>query len=200
MNRHLEHIRAIVQVQQTYAKTPLLTEECDLAQLVDDTLRIQYTSLLRHGVTLTREFALLPRVRIDKHKVMQILVNLVANAKFAMDAMPEGQRHLRVRLTADNGWARIQVTDSGVGLAPGVLGKLFTHGFTTRKDGHGFGLHSSALAAKMMGGRLTLESEGPGKGATATLEIPLTPEPRQAPPEIGQEPPRMGPASSVNER
>ncbi|WNG19411.1 AAA family ATPase [Cystobacter fuscus] len=176
MNRHLEHIRAIVQVQQTYAKTPLLTEECDLAQLVDDTLRIQFTSLQRHGVTLTREFALLPRVRIDKHKVMQILVNLVANAKYAMDAMPEQHRNLRVRLTADNGWARIQVADSGVGLAPGVQGKLFTHGFTTRKDGHGFGLHSSALAAKMLGGRLTLESEGPGKGATATLEIPFTPE------------------------
>jgi signal transduction histidine kinase len=193
MNRHLEHIRAIVQVQQTYAKTPLITEECDLAQLVDDTLRIQFTSLQRHGVTLTRDFALLPRVRLDKHKVMQILVNLVANAKYAMDAMPEGQRHLRVRLTADNGWARIQVTDSGVGLAPDVQARLFTHGFTTRKDGHGFGLHSSALAAKMMGGRLTLESEGPGKGATATLEIPLESEPREAPSETGQETPPKGP-------
>ena len=176
MNRHLEHIRAIVQVQQTYAKTPLLTEECDLAQLVDDTLRIQYTSLQRHGVTLTREFALLPRVQIDKHKVMQILVNLVANAKYAMDAMPEQHRHLRVRLTADNGWARIQVTDSGVGLAPDVQGKLFTHGFTTRKDGHGFGLHSSALAAQLLKGRLTLESAGLGQGAVATLELPLTSE------------------------
>ncbi|MFY0579454.1 sensor histidine kinase [Cystobacter fuscus] len=200
MNRHLEHIRAIVQVQQTYAKTPLLTEECDLAQLVDDTLRIQYTSLQRHGVTLTREFALLPRVQLDKHKVMQILVNLVANAKYAMDAMPEQHRHLRVRLTADNGWARIQVTDNGVGLAPDVQGKLFTHGFTTRKDGHGFGLHSSALAAKMLGGRLTLESEGPGKGATATLEIPFTPGPREAPRETVRGAPDGGPPSSANER
>jgi|GEM_PF-4563781 len=121
----------------------------------------------------------------DKHKVMQILVNLVANAKYAMDTMPEQQRHLLVRLTMDDGWARIQVTDSGVGLAPEILGKLFTHGFTTRKDGHGFGLHSSALAAKMLGGRLTLESEGPGKGTTATLEIPLMPEPRKSPPRPG---------------
>jgi predicted ATPase/signal transduction histidine kinase/tRNA A-37 threonylcarbamoyl transferase component Bud32 len=195
MNRHLEHIRAIVQVQQTYAKTPLLTEECDLAQLVDDTLRIQYTSLQRHGITLTREFARLPRMWHDKHKVMQILVNLVANAKYAMDAMPEQQRHLLVRLTMDDGWARIQVTDSGVGLAPEILGKLFTHGFTTRKDGHGFGLHSSALAAKMLGGRLTLESEGTGKGTTATLEIPLMPEPRKPPPETRRKEPHVGPPS-----
>ena len=182
MNRHLEHIRAIVQVQQTYAKTPLLTEECDLAQLIDDTLRIQYTSLQRHGITVTREFALLPRLRMDKHKVMQILINLVANAKYAMDAMPEDQRHLRMRLTAEKGWARIQVMDSGIGIAPEVRLKLFTHGFTTRKDGHGFGLHSSALAAKMLGGLLSLESEGPGKGSTATLEIPLPPEPEPSHP------------------
>jgi signal transduction histidine kinase len=107
---------------------------------------------------------------------MQILINLLANAKNAMDAMPEGQRRLLVRLTSENGWARIQVVDSGAGITPEVLGKLFTHGFTTRRDGHGFGLHWSALAAQMLGGRLTLQSEGPGRGATATLEIPLAPE------------------------
>ncbi|MDC0709073.1 trifunctional serine/threonine-protein kinase/ATP-binding protein/sensor histidine kinase [Stigmatella sp. ncwal1] len=200
MNRHLEHIRAIVQVQQTYAKTPLLTEECDLMQLVDDTLRIQSSSIQRHGIILTRDFARLPQVWLDKHKVMQILVNLIANAKDAMDAMPEQQRHLLVRLTTDNGWARIQVTDSGVGLTPEILGKLFTHGFTTRKDGHGFGLHSSSLAAQMLGGRLTLESEGPGKGATATLEIPLTPEPRKFPPGAQRKEPHVGPPSPVKER
>jgi signal transduction histidine kinase len=175
MNRHLEHIRAIVQVQQTYAKSTLLTEECDLTQLIDDTLRIQYVALKRHGVTVTREVPPLPRVRLDKHKVMQILINLIGNAKQAMDAMPEGQRHLLVRLSAEKDWVRIQVTDSGVGIAPEVREKLFTHGFTTRKEGHGFGLHASALAAKMLGGTLSLESEGPGLGATATLEIPFTP-------------------------
>ncbi|PTL80106.1 ATP-binding sensor histidine kinase [Vitiosangium sp. GDMCC 1.1324] len=175
MSRHVEHIRAIVHVQQTYAKTPLLTEECDLGQLVDDTLRIQYAALQRHGISVTREVGFLPRVRLDKHKVMQILINLLANAKNAMDAMPEEQRRLLVRLTSENGWARIQVVDSGAGIAPEVLGKLFSHGFTTRRDGHGFGLHWSALAAQMLGGRLTLQSEGPGRGATATLEIPLAP-------------------------
>ena len=182
MNRHLEHIRAIVQVQQTYATTSLLLEECDLAQLVDDALRIQYAALQRHGVTVTRELSPLPRVRLDKHKVLQILINIIANAKYAMDAVPEGQRRLQVRLGAREGWARIQVVDSGSGIAPEARAKLFTHGFTTRKDGHGFGLHTSALAAKLLGGQLSLESEGPGRGATATLEIPLAPESQEQPP------------------
>ncbi|QRK13548.1 AAA family ATPase [Archangium violaceum] len=177
MARHIDHIRAIVQVQQTYAKTSLMEMECDLAQLVDDALRIQMGSLKRHGVSIIRELSAVPKAQLDKHKVLQILINLLSNAKNALDVLPEGQRLLRVRLTSEGGMARIQVMDNGMGIDPGVRERLFAHGFTTRKDGHGFGLHASALAAQLMGGRLTLESEGPGKGATAILELPLQREP-----------------------
>ncbi|WP_224249931.1 trifunctional serine/threonine-protein kinase/ATP-binding protein/sensor histidine kinase [Hyalangium gracile] len=176
MGRHVEHIRAIVQVQQTYARNSLMTEECDLARLIQDALRIQTGALQRHGVSVQHELSPVPKVRVDKHKVLQILINLISNAKYALDPLPLGQRHLRVRLVADGRVARIQVVDVGVGIAQEVREKLFTHGFTTRKDGHGFGLHSSVLAAQILGGNLTLESEGPGKGATATLELPLSPE------------------------
>ncbi|ATB39073.1 hypothetical protein CYFUS_004512 [Cystobacter fuscus] len=173
MSRHIEHIRAIIQVQQTYARNALLTEECDLAQLIDDALRVQLAALERHGVTLHREMSALPRVSADKHKVMQILVNLISNANHALGQMPEGKRNLWVRLTAEGNVARVQVEDDGVGIAPELMDSLFTHGFTTRKDGHGFGLHSSALAAKLMKGQLTLRSDGPQRGAVATLELPL---------------------------
>ncbi|PTL76119.1 AAA family ATPase [Vitiosangium sp. GDMCC 1.1324] len=174
MGRHVEHIRAIVQVQQTYAKTSLMTEECDLAQLIDDALRIQMAALQRHGVSVRRELSAVPRVKVDKHKVLQILINLISNAKNALDETPEGNRNIWVRLVAKGDVARIQVVDDGIGIAPETSEKLFSHGFTTRKDGHGFGLHSSALAAQLLNGSLSLESEGPGKGAVATLELPLT--------------------------
>ncbi|WNG36229.1 AAA family ATPase [Archangium violaceum] len=176
MNRHIEHIRAIVQVQQTYARNALMTEECELSQLVDDALRIQMASLRRHGVTVHRELSEVPPVKVDKHKVLQILINLLSNAKHALDEVPEGRRNLWVRLTAVGNVARIQVADDGVGIAPEQMDSLFVYGFTTRKDGHGFGLHSSALVAQMLKGRLTLESEGLGQGAVATLELPLTSE------------------------
>ncbi|WP_095992116.1 trifunctional serine/threonine-protein kinase/ATP-binding protein/sensor histidine kinase [Cystobacter fuscus] len=175
MNRHIEHIRAIVQVQQTYAKRSLMTEECELPRLIDDALRIQMEGLQRHGVTVHRELSAVPRVRADKHKVLQILINLISNAKQALGPMPEGQRNLWVRMKVEGPVVRIQVVDDGVGIAPEVKGKLFSHGFTTRKDGHGFGLHSSALAAQLLNGRLTIESEGPGRGAVTTLELPLDP-------------------------
>ncbi|QRK08232.1 AAA family ATPase [Archangium violaceum] len=174
MGQHVEHIRAIVQVQQTYARTSLMTEECDLARLIDDALRIQLPALQRHGVTVHRTLSPVPRVHVDKHKVLQILINLISNAKHALDGVPEGKRNMWVRLAAEGGMARIQVVDDGVGFAPEMKGKLFAHGFTTRKDGHGFGLHSSALAAQLLSGSLMLESEGPGKGAVATLELPFT--------------------------
>ncbi|MDC0713164.1 trifunctional serine/threonine-protein kinase/ATP-binding protein/sensor histidine kinase [Stigmatella sp. ncwal1] len=173
MSRHIEHIRAIVQVQQTYARTSLMTEECDLAQLIEDALRIQMAALNRHGVVLRREIAPVPTLKVDKHKVLQILINLISNAKHALDEVPEGKRNMSVRLLVEGKRVRIQVADDGMGIAPAVREKLFTHGFTTRPEGHGFGLHSSALAAQMLGGRLTLESEGAGKGAVATLEFPL---------------------------
>ncbi|WP_043430899.1 trifunctional serine/threonine-protein kinase/ATP-binding protein/sensor histidine kinase [Cystobacter fuscus] len=174
MGRHIEHIRAIVQVQQTYARTTLMTEECDLAQLIDDALRIQLPVLQRHGVSVRRELSPVPRVMVDKHKVLQILINLLSNATHALDSKPEGTRHLWVRLRAEGSVARIQVVDDGMGIAPEVKGRLFSHGFTTRKGGHGFGLHSSALAAQLLEGRLFIESEGPGKGAVSTLELPLS--------------------------
>ncbi|ADO68825.1 trifunctional serine/threonine-protein kinase/ATP-binding protein/sensor histidine kinase [Stigmatella aurantiaca] len=174
MSKHIEHIRAIVQVQQTYARSTLVTEECDLSDLVEDALSIQRPALVRHGISVTQQLTPLSKVWLDKHKVLQILINLISNAKNAMNLLPEEQRHLNIQLEAQGTTARIRVVDSGMGIAPEIRARLFTQGFTTREGGHGLGLHSSALAAKMLGGRLHLESEGPGKGATATLEIPLT--------------------------
>ncbi|ATB43441.1 sensor histidine kinase [Cystobacter fuscus] len=174
MSLHLEHIHAIIRVQQDYAKTSLILSEWDLTQLIEDSLRFQLVTLQRHGISVTREFTDAPRMQVDKHKVLQILINLLSNAKDAMAELPEGRRHLCVRLTVQGSVARIQVVDSGKGFARELHRQLFALGFTTREEGHGFGLHSSALAAQMMGGRLLLESEGPGKGATATLELPLS--------------------------
>jgi signal transduction histidine kinase len=173
MGRHIDHIRAIVQVQQGYARTALLIEECSLAQLISDALNLQTAALQRHGVNVIQELSHLPPIRVDKHKVLQILINLISNSKSALDASPEGQRHLRVRLCREGEWAFIEVVDNGSGFSAETRENLFAQGFTTRRDGHGLGLHSSALAAQLLGGQLSLESEGLGKGATATLRLPL---------------------------
>jgi signal transduction histidine kinase len=110
--------------------------------------------------------------------VLQILVNLISNAIYAMRALP-GRQHcltLRVGLAeAMEGWMCLQVQDTGVGIKSEHLTRIFAQGFTTKKDGHGFGLHSSALAAKLLGGALRAHSPGEGQGATFTLEVPVKP-------------------------
>lgn len=170
---HVSQVRDIILLQRAYARSPRLPEECALEALVEEALRLQQGALRRTGVQVTREVAPLPRVKVHRYRVLQILCNLLGNACQALEAVPEGSRHLVVRLEARGAWARIQVRDSGEGISPELKARLFTLGFTTRAEGHGSGLHSSALAAELLGGRLALESEGLNQGATATLELPL---------------------------
>ena len=126
------------------------------------------------SVDVVREFEPVPPINSEKHKVLQILVNLMRNAKYACDESGRPTSSLTVRVASGDGRVRISVIDNGVGIPPENLTRIFAHGFTTRKDGHGFGLHSGALAAKELGGSLTY-SEGPGRGATFTLELPMHP-------------------------
>jgi C4-dicarboxylate-specific signal transduction histidine kinase len=173
LTQNIDHIKEIVAMQQTYAKVSGVTDFQSVAALIDDALRIHDAALVRHQVSVVRQFDPLPDMLLDKHKVMQILVNLISNAKYALAGLAAEQRRLilRVRLNGDN-LLRISVADNGMGIASENLTRIFSHGFTTRRDGHGFGLHSGALAAREMGGALLAHSDGPGKGATFTLELP----------------------------
>ncbi len=172
---NLEHIKDTVTMQQSYAKLCGVTETVKVADLVEDSLRLNAGAFVRHGVTLRREFGDVPPITVDKHKVLQILVNLVRNAKYACDESGRKDKLLTLRIEPLPGRVRIAVIDNGVGIAPQNMGQLFRHGFTTRQSGHGFGLHSGALAAQELGGTLRAESDGPGQGAAFILELPVAP-------------------------
>jgi len=176
--RHsVAHINEIVALQQTHAKRIRVAEEVDLTQLVEDTLRMDADGLTRRDVDLVREFTAGPRIVLDKHKVIEILVNLVRNALHACTESDTERKRITVRIAQRPEGPAISVIDNGVGIAPENLTRIFNHGFTTRASGHGFGLHSASLAAKELGGSLSVHSEGPGRGACFTLELPLVPRP-----------------------
>jgi PAS domain S-box-containing protein len=172
LRRNVEHIKEIVAMQQNYASFGGVKEMINVVDLVEDSLRLDDEALTRHEVEVVREFGEVPLLNVEKHKILQILVNLLRNAKHACQDSERADKQITVRLANGDGRVRISVIDNGVGIPPENLTRIFNHGFTTRKDGHGFGLHSSALAAKEMGGSLTVQSDGPGKGATFTLELP----------------------------
>jgi len=175
LSSHVGHIKQIVATQQSYAKVSGLVENVRLSDLVEDALRILEPGLVRHEIKVERDFETLPAIAADKHQILQILLNLLRNAKEAIrQGDCEGEKSIRIR-TRRLGESRISlaVQDTGVGLPPENLTRIFGHGFTTKADGHGFGLHSCALAASQMGGSLRAESEGLGHGATFMLELPL---------------------------
>jgi PAS domain S-box-containing protein len=180
---NLDHIKRIVAMQQTYAKMAAtggagvsgVNEIVQLADLVEDALRLNKASFEQAEVHVVREFQQLPPVNVDKHHIMQILVNLISNAKYAMRDTGR-DRTLTIRVGASAGEPQrlfLTVKDTGVGIPKQNLTRIFNHGFTTKPEGHGFGLHGSALAATALGGTLTVESDGPDTGASFTLEIPL---------------------------
>ncbi len=178
LQKNLEHINEIVAMQQNYATAGGLIEMLPLADVVEDALRMNAAACERHGARVVREFdAALPAMPLDRNKILLILVNLIRNAKYACDEGGLPDKCITVRTCLNEaGRAAISVSDNGLGISQEHLPRIFEHGFTTRKNGHGFGLHSSALAAQDMGGSLRVHSDGPGCGATFIIELPLVAE------------------------
>jgi signal transduction histidine kinase len=171
--KQIDHVKAIVALQQGYARSSSFKEELDPVELMDDAVQINRAALERHGIEVVRQYENPPLVFADRHKVLQIFINLLSNAKYALKEQPAPDKRLVLRIRGEGGGrVRFEISDTGMGIAPENLERIFTLGFTTKTDGHGFGLHSGANAAKEMGGRLYAFSEGAGRGATFILELP----------------------------
>jgi PAS domain S-box-containing protein len=176
LSDNIAHIKEIVAMQQNYAQVAGVTESLHVADMVEDAIRLNEGAIKRHNLKVVRDYNTPILVIVDKHKVLQILVNLIRNAKYAMDEVNVPEKLLTIRiLAAGDDRVQISIIDNGIGIPAGNMVRIFEHGFTTRKEGHGFGLHSAALTAKELGGTLSVQSDGTGKGATFILDIPRRP-------------------------
>ncbi len=174
LSSHVNHINLIVQAQQNYTKLGGVIQTVTISELLDEAITIQKNSLDFHDIEPLREYENIPTVEIDKHDVLQILTNLISNADDALfhSSQPDKQLTLKTSACGENR-IRIEVSDNGVGIEADKLDRIFTHGFTTKESGNGFGLHSAANLAGKLGGSLTVTSEGVNLGATFTLELPI---------------------------
>lgn len=175
LSKSVDHIKDIVSTQQSYAGANSLMEPLVVSELLEDALRMNSGALTRHHVSVIKEYGNVPLIMGDKHRLLLILINLISNAKYAMAGVSNHARNMTLKATVvNNETLQISVKDEGEGIPAQNMTRIFAHGFTTRKDGHGFGLHSCALAAVEMNGHLTAHSDGPGTGATFVLQLPLT--------------------------
>lgn len=172
LGKNIEHVKEIVSMQQSYALVSGVSDLANISELVEDSLRMNIRALLRHGVETVREYEPVPPMEIEKYKVMQILVNLIHNAKYACANSPRADKQLTLRVSGNQHTVSISVTDNGIGIDPADQKQIFNYGVTTKSRGHGLGLYSGLLAAREMGGSLTVFSEGRGHGTTFTLELP----------------------------
>lgn len=172
LNR-VQLMKEVIASQQDYAKGVALTEIVSVTDILEDSLKIQQAALERHGVVVVKSIEKVRPVRAQRTKLTHVFINLIKNAKEAMDKNEPGQRllTLEVRSTPERG-VSIRVSDTGEGIPPDKLDKIFVHGFTTKDFGHGFGLHFCATAMMEMGGRLSVESETKKPGATFLLVFP----------------------------
>ena len=173
LGQGIEHIAELVRSQQDFAVSRGVFEMSSLEAEIDSSLHILEQALGKSGISIVREFEELPSFPVDRHRFMEIIVNLLQNARQALDERGDEDKRIALRLKSVGDRVRLEVEDNGVGISQDNLDRVFQHGFTTKDNGHGFGLHVSANAATEMGGSLTVASRGLGWGATFVLELPL---------------------------
>jgi signal transduction histidine kinase len=176
LQRNVDHIKTIVRQQQTHAKTMVgVLETMPISEVLDEAIHFSSLSFDSHALVIVRDYQEIPPARLDRHKLLQIFMNLLSNARHALqDTEITASRGITVRIQrGESDRFQISVEDTGCGIAAENLTRVFSYGFTTKKEGHGFGLHSAACAALEMGGTLTAHSEGLGQGARFILDLPI---------------------------
>ncbi len=170
---HVDHIKRVVSMQNAYARMRSVVESAKVPALINEAIELGCPPQRRRDIAVTVDIApqLDDAIQIDRHRILQILVNLISNARDAVTGRPTP----RIQIVATRGGHRlaISVNDNGVGISEAGLQRVFSAGFTSKPQGHGYGLHSSALAARQLGGALGVESEGEGRGARFTLTVPI---------------------------
>lgn len=173
LSNSIDHIKNVISMQQSYAGGYGVRERVSMAELVEDAVKINMEDIVRRGIEVIRNYGVAPLIYIDKHKALQILINIISNAKYAVLDSPQSEKKIIVDVSVCDNEIVVQIGDTGVGISKEDIPHLFEYGFKKRRDGHGYGLHHSALVANELGGKITVYSEGPGKGAVFRFLVPV---------------------------
>jgi C4-dicarboxylate-specific signal transduction histidine kinase len=145
----------------------------EVQAILEDAVKISGYDFERNNITIQRDYVALKAVLINKIKLLQILINLIINAKQALMSVDQEHKILILKINQPKkDTFSIEIIDNGAGIDAADLNKMFQYGFTTKVQGHGYGLHSSSIAAEEMRGKIEIYSEGLGKGTTVTLFLP----------------------------
>ncbi len=166
----IDQIKQIVATQQSFA-SGTRAETVHLTDIIDEAVRIAGASFEKQIVHIQRRYNDCLAMKVDRNKVLQILMNLLRNAQQA------NATEITIELSrvgqGDDSIARISIADNGIGIPLEHLPLLFFAGFTTKGEGHGFGLYASTNGARSVGATVTAASDGPGRGAIFNFDLPI---------------------------
>lgn len=174
--KNIRHMKQIITSHQTMVKSAGQAEQIALVDVLSHAMELSFQPGDAKWITIHRDYQAVPTVWVDQHQLLQILVNLLRNAKQAMRQQIQDSHELRLSVNyqdSEKTSVIMTIQDSGIGIAPEHLSKMFTRGFTTKKDGNGIGLHSAIVAIQSMGGSMYVQSDGVGRGAMFTLTFPV---------------------------
>ena len=172
--KNIDHVRKVIQQQLSMSRDSGVVETFCLHDLIEQCIEINREKSKRVNATITFECPATLNLVTDRHKLQQVLINLVSNAIDALQHSEQGSGLIHIVATSENETVQISITDNGIGISPENLEKVFSQGFTTKANGHGYGLHSCAMTAQVLGGTLNVDSQGDGFGACFRLVIPLS--------------------------
>ena len=162
-------INEVISAQQTYAGASQYTDVTSLTEMIDSALALQAGSIEKHGLIVEKDFQATGTIIAQRSKLIHVLVNIFKNAKEAMENNPINEKKILIKTWEDHRQIYLSISDNGPGIDPDYLDKIFTQGFTTKKNGHGFGLHSCANYISEMGGKIKVSNKENETGATFTI-------------------------------
>lgn len=173
LKNNIAHVKQIIDMQQALSNAGELAEAVHPNELIENSLVVHRLAIEQADIKITFDFKSIKKARTSKAKLLQIIINLVKNAIDALVESSNSEKHLKLTIQdQDQSHFIIEIADNGVGMMPNHLTKIFSVGYTTKTFGHGYGLHTSAVFAKELGGHLSANSKGIGQGATFTLMLP----------------------------
>lgn len=172
---NVKRVKEIIKSQQLYTKNEKHRDIVNISDVIENAIEINNAGLDRLKIEVIREYEDLEKITVDKHRLLQMLVTIIDNAQQALQESPNEPKLLKIRTSkVDEKKIRIEVADNGIGIKPEDANSIFKQGFTTKPQGHGFGLHSCKLMANDLHGAISIHSQGINKGATIIVELPLT--------------------------
>jgi signal transduction histidine kinase len=172
IEEEIHRINEIVDQFLRFAKpTPPLFQKVEVASIFEETLQLLRPQIEKQRIVVQKEFQTLPPIMMDREQIKQVILNLLLNAVQAM--IKGGHLALKGHIPTDERWVKLLIQDSGVGIPPEDMNKLFDPFFSTKEGGIGLGLSIAHRIIDQHQGKIEVES-APGMGTLFTIWLPVS--------------------------